>query len=70
MSEVCWFYGTPLMAVYVGLALLTGGRLRRVRRRSLWRNWRERFGLLVGLAWAATGLYLLAMFYREDLFKR
>jgi hypothetical protein len=67
MSGVCYFYGTPLMALYVTLALLTGGRLRRSRRRRMKRSWQERFGLLLGLAWACTGLYVLSVIYRNDL---
>jgi hypothetical protein len=64
-TGVCYFYGTPLMALYVTLALLAGGWIRpRRRRRRL--DWRERFGLVLGLAWACTGLYLLAILYRQD----
>jgi hypothetical protein len=70
MSAVCFFYGTPLMAVYVTFALLAGGHLRRSRRRRLGRSWQENFGLLLGLAWACTGLYLIALFYRSDLLRR
>ena len=67
-TGVCYFYGTPLMALYVTLALLAGGwiRPRRGRRRRR-TSWRERFGLLLGLAWACTGLYLLATLYLGDL---
>jgi hypothetical protein len=61
----CWAYGTPLMAIYVVSALLAGGWLRRRRRRRE-RSWRERFGLLLGMAWACTGLYVLYMIYRDD----
>jgi hypothetical protein len=66
-TGLCYFYGTPLMALYVTLALLAGGwiRPRRGRRRRR-HSWREPFGLLLGLAWACTGLYLLANLYRED----
>jgi hypothetical protein len=71
ISGTCYFYGTPLMALYMTLALWAGRRLRRRRRGHRFHlSWRERFGLLLGLAWACTGLYLLAMFYRNDLFKR
>ena len=66
MSGLCYFYGTPLMALYVTLALLAGGRLRRSRRRRAKRSWQERFGLLLGLAWACTGLYILSIIYRND----
>jgi hypothetical protein len=69
MSEVCYFYGTPLMALYIVLTLLAGGwlnpRRRRPRRR---RSWTETFGLLLGLAWACTGLYVLSILYRKDFF--
>jgi hypothetical protein len=68
MSEMCFLYGTPLMAVYVTLTLLAGGHLRRSRRRRLLRSYQETFGLLLGLTWACTGLYLISLFYRQDLF--
>src|SRR5262245_50079706 len=70
MSGVCFLYGTPLMAVYVTLALLAGGWFRRSRRRRLRRSWQEMFGLLLGLLWACTGLYFITMFYRNDFFGR
>jgi hypothetical protein len=70
ISGTCFFFGTPLMAVYVTLALLAGGHLRRSRRRRLFRSWQETSGLLLGLAWACTGLYLISLFYRDDLFRR
>lgn len=70
ISEICYFYGTPLMAVYVVITLWTGGSLRRSRRKRLKHSWRERFGLVLGLAWACTGLYLFAMYYRMDFFRR
>jgi hypothetical protein len=70
MSEVCYVYGTPLMAVYVTLALLAGGYLSRTRRRRIWRSWQETLGLLLGLAWACTGLYVLWTLYRTDFFKK
>jgi hypothetical protein len=54
------------MAIYVTVALLAGGWLRRGRRRR-WRSWREQFGLLLGLAWACTGLYVMYLFYGEPL---
>jgi hypothetical protein len=65
MSAMCYFYGTPLMAVYVTLALLTGGRLRRAGRMAR-RSWRERFGLILALVWACTGLYFLACLYTRE----
>jgi hypothetical protein len=68
ISDMCFFYGTPLMAVYVVVTLLAGGRLRRTRRRRIFRSWQETFGLLLGLAWACTGLYMIATYYRADLF--
>jgi hypothetical protein len=65
-SGPCYFYGTPLMAVYITASLAAGGRLRRSRRRRLRLSWRERFGLFLGLAWACLGLYFLAMIYRSE----
>ena len=67
MSAICYFYGTPLMALYMTLALLAGGYLRRSRTRRIIRSWQETVGLLLGLAWACTGLYLLSLFYRQDV---
>ncbi|WP_169973083.1 hypothetical protein [Tautonia rosea] len=69
-AEICFFYGTPLMAVYVTASLLAGGWLRR-RRRGTRRSpapmhWRERFGLLLGMGWAVIGLYVLSMIYRSQ----
>jgi hypothetical protein len=70
MATVCYFYGTPLMALYVTIALLAGGWLRRPRRRRrARRSWTETFGLLLGLVWACTGLYVLATIYHGDLFQ-
>lgn len=66
ISGTCYFFGTPLMAVYVTLTLLAGGYFRRSRRRRMRRSWQETFGLLLGLAWACTGLYLISLFYRQD----
>jgi hypothetical protein len=68
MAPICYFYGTPRMALYVGISLLAGGWLRRAgpgRRAS--RSWTETFGLLLALIWACTGLYLLVLIYRRDL---
>jgi hypothetical protein len=68
-AEICFFYGTPLMAVYVTASLLAGGWLRRRRRGSRRPTapipWRERFGLLLGMGWAVLGLYVLSMIYRS-----
>ncbi|MBX6313107.1 MAG: hypothetical protein IRY99_09375 [Isosphaeraceae bacterium] len=69
-SGVCFAYGTPLMAVYVTLALLAGGWLRPRRRRAKPLEGWERFGLILALAWACTGAYVLYLLYRQDLFKR
>jgi hypothetical protein len=70
MSGQCFFYGTPLMAIYVTLALFAGGYFRRSRRRRMLRSWQETFGVALGLIWACTGLYLLSLFYRQDLFNK
>jgi len=68
IAEICYFYGTPLMAVYVTLALLAGRWWRPARSRQRPRKslpWRERFGLLLGAAWACVGVYVLSIIYRE-----
>jgi hypothetical protein len=70
-AAVCYLYGTPLMALYVTIALLAGGWLPlRRRRRRRPRSWTERFGLILGLIWACTGLYVLWGIYHDDLFRR
>ncbi len=66
VSGVCYAYGTPLMALYVTSALLAGGWLRPRRRRRRPLSWQDRFGILLGLAWACTGLYVLFQLYRGD----
>lgn len=70
ISGPCFAYGTPLMALYVTLALLAGGWLRTARRRRMRRSARERFGLLVGMLWACTGFYVLHLLYSSDVFGR
>lgn len=68
-AEICFFYGTPLMAVYVTASLLAGGWLRRRNRRNrrapVPMPWRERFGRVLGMGWAVLGLYVLSMIYRS-----
>ena len=66
MSAVCFFYGTPPMALYVTLTLLAGGHLSASSPAQMRRSWQETFGLLLGLAWACTGLYIISLFYRQD----
>jgi hypothetical protein len=66
MSGICFFYGTPPMALYITLTLLASGQLTRSRRRRMRRSWQETFGLLLGLIWACTGLFIISLFYRED----
>ncbi|KAA5542762.1 hypothetical protein FYK55_14680 [Roseiconus nitratireducens] len=68
-SSVCWLWGTPLMGLYVTTSLLIGGRLRR-RRRGAKRQWSEQFGLVLACLWACTGLYLVALLYSIDLFRK
>lgn len=70
MSGPCFAYGTPLMAIYLTTALLAGGWLGRSHRRRARRSWRERFGLLLGLAWACTGAYVLYLLYEADFLGR
>ena len=53
-----------MMALFVTIGLLSGGWLGR--RRGRRRRGREAFGLLLGLAWACTGLYILSIIYRKD----
>lgn len=67
-TAVCYFYGTPPMALYVTLTLLAGGYFRGSRRQRMRRSWQEVFGLLLGLVWACTGLYLISLFYLDDVF--
>ena len=67
MSAICFFYGTPLMALYMTLDALGWGLSAAPRRRRIIRSWQETVGLLLGLAWACTGLYLLSLFYRQDV---
>jgi hypothetical protein len=70
MAAACYIYGTPLMALYVTIALLAGGWLPlRRRRRRRPRSFTETFGLLLGLLWACTGLYVLGLIYKNDLFR-
>ncbi len=66
MSGVCYFYGTPLMAIYVTAALLAGGWIRRGRGRFRRLSWRDQFGLVLGMLWACTGFYVIYLLYRND----
>ena len=76
LSPLCFFYGTPLMAVYMVAALTFGrwigprrrrDRLRRFSLRAR-RDWQERFGLFLGLSWASCGLYVLFHILWGDFF--
>lgn len=67
ITQVCYFYGTPMMGLYVLIALIAGGRLRRVARRRLGPSWRERFGLAMGALWAIIGVGVLISLYVQDL---
>ncbi|HPM81770.1 MAG TPA: hypothetical protein PLF81_13775 [Candidatus Anammoximicrobium sp.] len=69
-SSVCWLWGTPLMGLYMTLAILAGGWFGRRGRRRLKRSFREQFGLFLSCLWACTGLYFLGLLYWIDLFKR
>lgn len=68
-AMACYYYGTPLMALWVVLALLAGRWVRPKRRKARPLPWSERFGLLLGLVWACTGLYVLYQIYRDDFTK-
>ena len=57
------------MALYVTLGMLSGGWLTKCRRKRMTRSWPETFGLLLGLAWACTGLYVLEILYEADLIR-
>ena len=59
----CFAYGTPLMALYLGSALLAGGWIRRRGRKRRRYSWHERFGLILGMLWACTGGYCLYLIY-------
>jgi hypothetical protein len=63
LSAHCFAYGTPLMALYLGSALLAGGWFRRRGRARLRYSWHERFGLILGMIWACTGGYCLYLIY-------
>jgi hypothetical protein len=68
MGAACFAYGTPLMALWVGSALLCGGWIRRRgRRRRRMLSWRERFGLILSLLWACTGGWVLYLIYGPGL---
>ena len=66
-SALCFYYGTPLMAVYMTAALVCGGGLRKSRRRRIRRSFRESFGLVLAMLWAMTGLYVHWLIYSESL---
>jgi hypothetical protein len=70
MSAMCFFYGTPLMAVYVTISLLFAGAFRRSRRRRIRRSWQESFGLILSMVQAVVGWYLIGTFYIADIFRR
>ena len=64
-----WVCTTPLMAIYVMFAMLAGGWIKRASRRRQ-RSWREQFGLLLGIAWACTGSYIMYTLYMADFRNR
>jgi hypothetical protein len=68
-SNALFLVATPLVALCLGLGLLASGRLRYARRRLIRRSWQERFGLILGLAWSCTGVYLLALVYWDALIR-
>ena len=63
LSVSCFAYGTPLMALYLGSALLAGGWIRRRGRARRRYSWHEQFGLILGILWACTGGYCLYLIY-------
>jgi hypothetical protein len=62
-----FMYGTPLIALCHMIGLLGSGRLGSPTRHRLRQSWQECFGLILGLGWAITGLYVAALFYWGDL---
>lgn len=68
-TRICYFYGTPLMALYVVTALFVGGRFRRSLRRRYGAGWSERFGVVTGLIWALIGVGVLISLYIQDIFQ-
>ncbi len=66
IMQLCYFYGTPMMGLYVLIALLAGGRWRRTARRRLGPSWRERFGQVMALLWAIVGFLILCSLYYQD----
>ena len=66
MSAMCFLLRYASHGLYVTLGLLAGGHLKRSRRHRMRCSWQETFGLLLGLAWACTGLYIISLFYRQD----
>ncbi len=68
MAVACMHYLFPLMSVWVLLSGWIGGTFpgRNLRRTA---PWRERFGLLLGLAWSVQGLWLLGDIYWDAFMK-
>lgn len=69
-SSACWLWGTPLMGLYITLAVLAGGWFGRRGRRRMNRSWKEQFGLVLSCLWACTGLYILGLLYWMDLLEK
>jgi cytochrome bd-type quinol oxidase subunit 2 len=67
MNQVCYFYGTPLMAVFLWVTFGLSGWLRPRARRRFRKYWTERFGFWLGVVWFLLGGYLLGTMWWADL---
>lgn len=69
-SEIYFFHGAPLLAVFTTLGLLFAGAFRKSRRRRIRQSWQECFGILLSMALAVVGWYLIGTFYIADILRR
>jgi hypothetical protein len=66
-AQICYFYGTPLMAVYMLIALAVGGRIRLSKKSRRRIDWMERFGLLLAFLWTSVGAFLHWLIYTDRI---